>query len=112
MKIRTNYFCRFIASLVVSTGLVSSPVVAAADHEDDSFDLSTLKCWDFTLMEDDERLPALLMVYGYVAGTHNMAVQSGKRIETSLKRVGKLCTSNPDMYVSSAVERTLPTAKN
>ncbi len=79
----------------------------AQDEQDSVFNLTTITCWDLSGTEVDERVPAMMMLYGYVVGSHNLSVQDGKDIGPALERVGKLCSANPDMYVVSAMERVV-----
>ncbi len=94
-----------IASLCVG---FAAPAYAQTE-QDGSFNLTTITCWDLTSIEVDERVPALMMLYGYVAGSNDLAAQNGADIAPALERVGKLCSANPDMYVVAAIERVVLT---
>ena len=95
----------FFALIAVYLLAMGSQAFAAEGEE--TFNLATITCWDFTGIEVEDRVPALMMLYGYVAGKHGLAVQKGADIAPALERVGKLCTANPDMYVVSAIERVI-----
>ena len=101
-RIQTHLLSSMLAAL-----LVTSTTLVAAEEASDSFDLATVTCWDFTGIEVEERVPALMMLYGYVVGKHGLSVQNAAYIAPALERVGKLCESNPDMYVASAIERVI-----
>ncbi len=92
----------------VAAMTVISPIGAAeAEGEGETFNLATMTCWDLTGVEQEAQVPALMMVYGYVAGINDMKEQVGTEIGPALERVGQLCTANPDMYVASAISRVL-----
>jgi len=92
--------------LLSSICLLAAPVIAD-EMDDDLFSLETITCWDFTGIEADARAPALMMLYGYVAGSHDLKDHSAKAIAPALEQVGKLCMANPDMYVVNAIERVM-----
>lgn len=94
-------------ALLVMTSVFSAATVIADEHDEETFDLATITCWDLTGVEDEAQVPALMMVLGYVAGLHDMKEHNGSEIGLALERVGLLCEANPDMYVASAIERVL-----
>ncbi len=97
---------------VVTTSLLTLTTPSVAAENDETFNLAEITCWDFTGIKVEDRVPALMMLYGYVAGKHKLAVQDSRKIAPTLERVGKLCTSNPDMYVVNAIERVIKTPKS
>lgn len=101
-RFRSHFFASVLAGI-----LAISAHESHATEESESFDLATVTCWDLTGIETENRIPALMMLYGYVVGKHGLSIQYGANIAPALKRVGKLCESNPDMYVASAIERAI-----
>ena len=97
---------RWVTPLAVASLFISVPLIAD-EHDEGAFNLTTLTCWDLTGVEEEARVPALMMVFGYVAGRHDLKEHKGDEIGPALERVGKLCTANPDMYVASAIERVV-----
>jgi hypothetical protein len=98
-----------IAPVPLLAGLLLATNVLAESDEDITFDLRTITCWDLTGIDEQDRGSALLLVFGYVSGTKDLATFSGAEVGAALERAGKLCTANPDMYVTSAVERAIST---
>ena len=97
-----------LAMAVAATALLIAVPGYTDEHNDDVFDLAEITCWELGGIEEAEsRVAALMMVYGYVAGVHKIAEHNGKEVGPALEQVGKLCSTNPDMYVSSAIERVL-----
>ena len=97
----TNHFYKIVlSSLLLSTS-------AIADNPNAKFDISKINCWDYTALEDTNRANAASMVFGYVVAKNNVPIQSGASIQATIENATKLCVSNPDMYLSSAIERGL-----
>ena len=94
-------------SLLVAAVLATSSSLADTTEEPTTIDLPSITCWDLTGIEVEERVPALMMLYGYVAGKHGFSTQKSSEIAPALERVGKLCAANPDMYVVNAIERSI-----
>ena len=97
---------RWVTLLTVASLFISAPLVAD-EHDESAFNIETITCWDLTGVEEEGRVPALMMVFGYVAGFHDLKEHNGDEIGPALERVGQLCTANPDMYVMSAIERVV-----
>ncbi len=71
------------------------------------FDIDTISCWDLGDADPEDRVSALLLVYGYVAGQRREPRHDGTAIQSALEQTGRLCSANPDMYVSEAIERVM-----
>ncbi len=88
--------------------LLVSPYLRAENPEtEETFDIDTVSCWDLGAAAPEDRVSALMLVYGYVAAQRNRPTHSGDAIQSTLEQTGKLCSSNPDMYVSEAMERAM-----
>ena len=94
-----------LQKLLLGSLLLSSTVFA--DKHNDQFDISEINCWDYTALEDTDRANAASMVFGFVVAKKNLPIQSGASIQATIEYATKLCVSNPDMYVSTAIERGL-----
>ena len=97
---------RGTVGLAAASLFTVAPVIAD-EHEDQSFNIATITCWDLTGVDEEAQVPTLMLVFGYVAGVHDMKEHKGEEIGPALERVGRLCTANPDMYVASAIERVV-----
>lgn len=98
---------RYWMALLIMTTVLFAATVIADEHDEETFSLATITCWDLTGVEEEARVPALMMVLGYVSGVHDLKEHKGDEIGPALERVGRLCEANPDMYVVSAIERVL-----
>ena len=107
----TKSSSRFTLSFTFCATLLFQPftmTAQAADQQDvESFDIDTISCWDLGDAEPGDRVTILMLVYGYVAGASNNPTHTGESIKSALENSGKLCSANPDMYVSEAMERVL-----
>lgn len=93
-----------ITTLLV-TLLAFAQLPALAESRDESFNVATISCWEVGGLETEDRVAALMLIYGYVAGRNDLNLQRGSTIQSAVTRVQTLCESNPDMYVLSAFER-------
>ena len=100
-----NLLVNHLHKLLLGSLLCSSSVFA--DKHVNQFDIGEINCWDYTALEDSDRATAASMVFGFVAAKKDMPIQSGTSIKTTIEYATKLCVSNPDMYVSTAIERGL-----
>ena len=100
-----NLLVNHLKRLLFCSLLCSSSVFA--DNHTNQFDIGEINCWDYTALEDADRATAASMVFGFVAAKKDMPIQSGDSIRSAIEYATKLCVSNPDMYVSTAMERGL-----
>ena len=102
--IRTALFSMAILVLAQPSPAVSQ---ATSSDQTESFDIDTITCWEIGESDSQDRVSALLLVYGYVSGQRNRPTHDGASIESALEQTARLCASNPDMYVSEAIERAM-----
>ena len=99
MTLHKTVVAGFLSAMVGSLALGATAQEGEVSAEE--FDIAAITCWDVMTLEEGERTSALLLIYGYNAGSNKTTVMSGASIEADLSRVMNFCADNPD---TSALE--------
>lgn len=91
--------------LIASSFLLANSAVAQDSSE--VFDLSQITCWDVMTLDDNDRMYALAILFGYVAGLNGKSQQSGDMIERALTQTGEVCGNNPDRGALSVMQDSI-----
>ncbi len=100
-KFKFIQFSALLLTLVVTSSLNSSFARA------DSFKFSEITCWEISTLEDSDRASALLLIYGFVAGQHNLDAHSGSSIGEAIETTRNQCAESPDVTVVTVMSTSL-----
>lgn len=103
MTLHKTVIAGFVSAMVGS--LTFGAIAQDGEASAEEFDIAAITCWDVMTLEESERTSALLLIYGYSAGSNKTTVMSGATIETDLSNVMNFCADNPDTSALEALNQ-------